>query len=61
MIEPSRIEESRRLEITAESDISKRAVRTTQYKALNDALSKHNKPREEPSRRCTTCGFVYIV
>ena len=52
-----------RLEKTAESDISKRAVRTREYKALNGALNMDSKSREEPGSWCSTCRdcLVFVV
>jgi hypothetical protein len=52
-----------RLEKTAESDISKKAVRTRQYKALNGALNMDNKSGEEPGSWCSTCRecLVFVV
>ena len=45
-----------RLEKTAESDISKTGVITSQYKALNRALNVDNRSGEEPGRRCSSCS-----
>ena len=50
-----------RLEKTAESDISKRAVRTREYKALNGALNMDSKSREEPGSWCRTCRDCLVL
>ena len=50
-----------RLEKTANSDISKRAVRTSQYKALNGALNMDSKSREEPGSWCRTCRDCLVL
>ena len=50
-----------RLEKTAESDISKTGVITSQYKALNGALNMDSKSREEPGSWCRTCRDCLVL